>query len=74
MATHSSILAWEILWGEKTGGLQSMGSQKSQTGLRDRTTPRDYIQSTRVSLCEALLPRCPGACEPSSARDRPRWQ
>ena len=31
MATHSSILAWEIPWTEKPGGLQSMGSQKSQT-------------------------------------------
>ena len=27
MATHSSILAWEILWSEESGGLQSMGSQ-----------------------------------------------
>jgi len=26
--THSSILAWEILWTEKSGGLQSMGSQR----------------------------------------------
>ena len=25
MATHSSILAWEISWTEKPGGLQSMG-------------------------------------------------
>ena len=33
MATHSSILAWEIPWTEEPGGLQSMGSQKSQTGL-----------------------------------------
>ena len=24
MATHSSILAWEIRWTEETGGLQSM--------------------------------------------------
>ena len=31
MATHSSILAWEIPWTEKPGGLQRMGSQKSQT-------------------------------------------
>ena len=30
MATHSSILAWEIPWTEEPGGLQSMGSQKSQ--------------------------------------------
>ena len=32
MATHSSILAWEIPWTEETGGLQSMGSH-SQTWL-----------------------------------------
>ena len=25
MATHSSILAWEIPWTEEPGGLQSMG-------------------------------------------------
>ena len=31
MATHSSILVWEIPWTEKPGGLQFMGSQKSQT-------------------------------------------
>ena len=31
MATHSSILAWRIPWTEEAGGLQSMGSQKSQT-------------------------------------------
>ena len=30
MVTHSSILAWEIPWREDPGGLQSMGSQKSQ--------------------------------------------
>ena len=28
MATHSSILAWEIPWTEEPGGLQSTGSQK----------------------------------------------
>ena len=27
MATHDSILAWEILWTEEPGRLQSMGSQ-----------------------------------------------
>ena len=31
MATHSSILAWEIPWAEEPGGLQSMGLQKSYT-------------------------------------------
>jgi len=31
MATHSSILAQEIPWAKEPGGLQSMGSQESQT-------------------------------------------
>ena len=29
MATHSSILAWEIPWTEEPGGLQSMGLRVS---------------------------------------------
>ena len=29
IATHSSILAWEIPWTEEPGGLWSMGSQES---------------------------------------------
>ena len=28
MATHASILAWEIPWTEEPGGLESMGSQR----------------------------------------------
>ena len=28
MATYFRILAWRIPWTEKTGGLQSMGSQR----------------------------------------------
>ena len=28
MATHSSILAWKILWMEEPSRLQSMGSQR----------------------------------------------
>ena len=27
VATHSSIIAWKILWTEEPGELQSMGSQ-----------------------------------------------
>ena len=30
MPTHSSILAWKILWTEEPGGLQSMGSQRAR--------------------------------------------
>ena len=28
MATHSSVLAWEILWMEERGGLPSVGSHR----------------------------------------------
>ena len=35
MATHSSILAWEITWREEPGVLQSMGASKSQPRLSD---------------------------------------
>ena len=35
MATYPSILAWEILWTEKSGGLQTMGLQKSWAQLRE---------------------------------------
>ena len=35
IATHSSVLAGEIPWTEEPGRLQSMRSQKNQTGLSD---------------------------------------
>ena len=31
IATHSSILAWRILWAEEPGRLQSMGLQRDTT-------------------------------------------
>ena len=41
MATHCSILAWEIPWTEEPGGPQSMGSQRirhdGQTNMPNRT-------------------------------------
>ena len=45
MVTLSSILAKEISWTEEPGGLQSMGSEKSETGLSDynKTTDLDKI-------------------------------
>ena len=38
MAPHSNILAWEIPWTEEPCKLQSMGSLKSQTWLRDNNS------------------------------------
>ena len=38
MGTYSGILIWKVPWTEEPGGLQSMGSQKSQTQLSDGET------------------------------------
>jgi len=38
MATHSSILAGEISWTEKPGGLQSTGLQRVKHDLVTKTT------------------------------------
>ena len=41
MATHSSILAWEIPWTEEPGGLQSMGSQRVEHNLATKTNKQN---------------------------------
>ena len=35
MATHSRILAWRILWTEKSGGLQPIGFQRVRQNWSD---------------------------------------
>ena len=42
MATHSSILAWEIPWTEDPGGLQSMGSQRVEHDLATSRTTANF--------------------------------
>ena len=44
MATHSSILAWKILWTEEPGMLQAWHGSKSQTQLSDWT----YVIKQRI--------------------------
>ena len=41
MATHSSILAWEIPQTEEPGGLQSTGSQRVR---------HDWVTNTQIML------------------------
>ena len=43
MATHSSILAWEIPWTKESGGLPSMGRKESDTTGR-LTNPFHFRQ------------------------------
>ena len=49
MATHSSILAWEIPWTEQPGWLQSVGSQKNWTQFSDK------IATTEIMLLKLNL-------------------
>ena len=52
MATHSRILAWEISWAEEPGGLQSVGSQRSQIRL---STAHSTLHRTVYKLVPKML-------------------
>ena len=58
MATHSSILAWEIPWTEEPGGLQSRRSQKVRQGLATAHTHN----KNQESVFAILVPVCPSDC------------
>ena len=45
IATHSSILAWEIAWTEESGGIQSM---RSQTVGHDWATKQQQQQPSTL--------------------------
>ena len=46
MAPHSSILAWEIPWTEKPGGLQSMGLQRvGHSWATEQAQTSNYIKT-----------------------------
>ena len=48
MVTHSSILAWEILWREEPGRIQSMGSRESGTTQRlNNNNKNPWVTHTR---------------------------
>ena len=53
MATHSSIVAWEISGTEKSGGLQSMRLQNSWLDMTEQLNNNiffHYILLTHISL------------------------
>ena len=62
MATHSSILPWRVPWTGESGGLQSIGSQRSDlacththTHLANNRLPR--WRSDRESACQGRRSR-----------------
>ena len=75
MATHSSILAWEIPWTEEPAGLQSMGLQRSRQKekMSSYSKKDEYLLSQwtlrvvqgRLSQeVRQSLDRCLGGCQP----------
>ena len=51
MATHSSILAWEIPWTEESSWLQVMVLQKSQIWLSlNNNNTLEYIRNKELRL------------------------
>ena len=62
MATHSSILAWEIPWTEEPGGLQSIGSQsvKHDWATNTHTNHIQYIHHSVQfsSVAQSCLTLC----------------
>ena len=49
MATHSSLIAWEIPWAVRPDGLQFMGSQK-RVG-HDLATKEQYMLYIYIHTC-----------------------
>ena len=54
MATHCSILAWEVPWMEEPGGLQSTGSQR-----RTRLSNEHFTLLALSQASSALPPDSP---------------
>ena len=49
IATHSSILAWETLWREEPGRLQSMGSQRLRHNLMSKQQQESFPTGGEMS-------------------------
>ena len=77
IATHSSILAWEMLWTEEPGGLQSTewqrvghdGAANAHTlvSVLPNTSTRIFFFSLIIVFAAAaakLLQSCPTLCDP----------
>ena len=58
MATHSSILVWEISWTEKLGRLQSMGPQRvGHTWVMNTFNITHVLLSFHLNMCWAPILR-----------------
>ena len=58
MATHSSILAWEIPWTEDPGRLQSMGSQRDGLNLVTKHQQWSGVEKCNLDRRPRFHPFC----------------
>ena len=65
LATHSSILAWEIPWTEERGGLQSTGSHRVDMteGLSRHTEALHTPQTASITTRGSNQTQCCGCFE-----------
>ena len=61
MATHSSILAWEMPWTEELGGLQSMGSQAAH---------QSSLGEFKCTMCTVAAPQSVHAWKPGARGEK----
>ena len=72
MATHSSSLARKIPWTEDPGGLQTVGSQKSQTRLSTDTRACPQTHRHTDTHREVRLLTLHGAAKKKKKRNKGR--
>ena len=61
MTTQPNILAWEILWTEEPGGLQSMGfSKQKNTGVGWEYGQFSSVAQSCPTLCDPMNRSTPG--------------
>ena len=75
MATHSSILTWEIPWTEEPGGLQSTGSQRVGQDWTAEHTSTGSLAAAKslqscLSLCDPIDGSPPGSGVPGILQAR----
>ena len=65
MATHSSILAWKILWTEEPGKLYSPWGHK-ESDTTERLTDNVNLQMRKLKLAEVKIKNLPQISLPKS--------
>ena len=58
MATHSTILAWEVQWTEEPGGLQSMGLQRIGQDLETKPPLDTAVEGMATSMIQHQPQSC----------------